>query len=630
MVRGWANILAAILILSVFGLTLSGIVHDSFWLDEGWTAATIRDEPRAIDSWRDAVRYIRDSLLHTFERVRADVHPPLYFMLLDSWSLLVGESQFVLRLPSAFMGTLALAGIYAVAKQWFNWRTGLIAVLLLGTSGFFIYYSREARMYTLYLALTTIATAAYSRWWHKPTLWRGLFYGLLMALALYTHYVGALIFVAHGIHLLITWRKMDMNNHVPTDSPSLRVGRGLGGGVIPYLTALLLFFAWIPFAYAQWQAHPHGAAGHFIPTNWHTVSGVILVLTCGYAVNYVLPFLLSRLVLDTITDRKMLQAVLLLLLWLLLPITLLLLINARGYGIFQMRYIIATVPAWVLLLAVAIDRIRSFAPSDTMIRRVIDSPSLPAGRGLGGGVAAVKLFFIVLITYTQLATYDTYFPAKPRWREAVIQAAATRTALEPAIIHIDPYSPIAYYDRFYPVADGIAIDIGWRWFTAAEIRTTAAYLDNNESVWAILPMQAPQSWDAVAALVDGRGVGYRDSVQGTLFYRFDAESDDALAFQFGTGESAVPVAWDYRSYHVGDTICPDDFLPNQSHTVEISLVRNYNETVIAATDDCLAVPDETGILHVRLSLIDNNGQRLPLVEHGNYWGEFLVLGAVSI
>jgi hypothetical protein len=626
MIRGWANILAAVLIVAVFGLTLAGIERDSFWLDEGWTAATIRDAPRDIDSWRDAVRYVRDSLLHTFERVRADVHPPLYFMLLDGWSLLVGDSQFALRLPSAFMGTLALAGIYAVGKQWFNWRTGLIAVLLLGTSGFFIYYSREARMYTLYLALTTIATAAYSRWWHKPTLWRGLLYSLLMANALYTHYVSALIFVAHGVHLLITWRKFtDKQPLPPTPSPSAQVRSshcyreggqtikklGFLSATIPYLTALLLFAAWIPFAYAQWQAHPHGAAGHFIPTNWHTISGIILVLTCGYAVNYALPFLLSRLVPDTVTDRKTLQAVLLLLLWLLLPITLLLLINARGYGIFQMRYIIATVPAWMLLLAVAIDRIRSVGTAKMLS-------------------ASIKFFFIVLISYTQLATYDTYFPAKPRWREAVIQAAATRTPLEPAIIHIDPHSPVAYYDRFYPVADGISIDIGWRWFTAAETRTTAAYLDNNESVWAILPMQAPQSWDAVAALADRRGVSYRDSVQGTLFYRFDAQADDALAFQFSTGDAAVPVAWDYRSYSLGDTICPDDFLAGSPHTVEISLVRNYNETVTAATDDCLTVPDEIGILHLRLSLIDTNGQRLPLVEHGNYWGEFLVLGAISM
>jgi hypothetical protein len=43
-------------------------------------------------------------------------------------------------------------------------------------------------------------------------------------------------------------------------------------------------------------------------------------------------------------------------------------------------------------------------------------------------------------------------------------------------------------------------------------------------------------------------------------------------------------------------------------------------------DNCLTIPSETGILHVRLSLIDANGRRLPLVEEGNYWGEFLGIG----
>src|SRR5688572_14329457 len=134
MVRGWVNLLFVAIIVSIFGLVLSGIERDSFWLDEGWTAWTIRDEPRDIDSWRDAIRFVRASIFTTFERVRSDVHPPLYFLLLDGWSLVAGESQFALRLPSVFMGTLALAGMYAVAAQWFNRQTALIAVLLLGTS----------------------------------------------------------------------------------------------------------------------------------------------------------------------------------------------------------------------------------------------------------------------------------------------------------------------------------------------------------------------------------------------------------------------------------------------------------------------------------------------------------------
>src|SRR5215510_4982778 len=118
MARVRANLLAVTLLIILFGLVLSGIERDSFWLDEGWTAWTIRDEVRDIDSWRDAIRFIRDSVFTTFERVRSDVHPPLYFLLLDGWSLVAGDSQFALRLPSVLMGILALAGVYAVAAQW--------------------------------------------------------------------------------------------------------------------------------------------------------------------------------------------------------------------------------------------------------------------------------------------------------------------------------------------------------------------------------------------------------------------------------------------------------------------------------------------------------------------------------
>ena len=216
--------------------------------------------------------------------------------------------------------------------------------------------------------------------------------------------------------------------------------------------------------------------------------------------------------------------------------------------------------------------------------------------------------------------------ANPDWRESVLRIADIRTTSEAGIMFVAPDHPLTHYARHTTFADGITLNLGWRPFTVQEVQNVAAYLEGNSSVWAFLDMHLPQSWAALATLDQGRGVGYRDSMAGTILYRFDAESDESLTFQFGR-DNPVPVTWHYRTYTVGDVICPADFaLDNVEYTVQISLMRETADPITAA-DECLTVPDEVG--HVRLSLLDRNGQHLPIIEQGHEWGDFLIVGAVT-
>jgi hypothetical protein len=237
------------------------------------------------------------------------------------------------------------------------------------------------------------------------------------------------------------------------------------------------------------------------------------------------------------------------------------------------------------------------------------------------------IFFIVLLVYTQLTTYENFWPAKSRWRDAVMEAATSRTATQPGLISIAPQSPVAYYDRRYSLVQGISIDVGWQRFLPDEIRDIAAYLDNNDVVWAILPMQDPQSWDALVRLYQGRGVRYRDSVQGTIFYRFDTGSNESLDFSF---DNRISVNWDYHAYAAGETICPADVVTElQAIHSEFTLIRGYNEVIAIVRDACLSMPETDIAGHIRFAIIDENGKPLPLVEQGLYWGDYLYVGAVS-
>jgi 4-amino-4-deoxy-L-arabinose transferase-like glycosyltransferase len=162
-------ILAALILLAAFAIVTIDSQRDSLWFDEAYTLYIVRDEGRPPDGLTDTARFVFNSLRSAIQRTREDVHPPLYFVLFDVWTMLVGESAYAARLPSALAGLIGLAATYALGKRLFDWRTGLIAAALLGTASIFIYYSREARMYTLLLALAALATLAYLRWREHPT-----------------------------------------------------------------------------------------------------------------------------------------------------------------------------------------------------------------------------------------------------------------------------------------------------------------------------------------------------------------------------------------------------------------------------------------------------------------------------
>jgi 4-amino-4-deoxy-L-arabinose transferase-like glycosyltransferase len=610
--RHWISILIILLLIAIFSLSLSGLTQDSFWSDEGFSAWLVRDEMRPPESAREILSFVRDSFVNTFDRVRDDVHPALYYFLLDGWSLLAGETEFVLRLPSALMGILALAATYAIGAQCFNRKVGLMSLILLGTSGFFLYYSREARMYGIYLALATLATWAYSRWWHRPTIAHGILYGFIGALLLYTHYTSFTILLAHLIHALITirtWKKQ---------ASLLQIA-------LPYALIAILFTPWLPFAIQQFQLNTGFVAAGALSSDVGTIAALWLILSSGYWGIFALILLLTLPNFRKISNH----ALSLILLWAIVPPTTLLLANAQGLSIFQLRYVISIVPAWCLLLAYGLS--------------LIKIPFIKI-RWLN---IAVSIFFLLWIAYTQLATYRQFWSEKPRWREAVQAASNSREATEPTLVYLDEKSPLAYYDRQFNLLQGISINISWRNFLPQEIFDTAATLNNAESVWAIVAMQAPESWDTIAALSQNRGVSYRDSVQWTTFYRFDTESDEELSFTFSDllayrGEF-------YQEY----TVSPDNELCvaislealkdiPENYSIGLQLTRGYNELVAQndeglgayTADDiierelCLNVP-EKDTYHLRLLIYDwRTIERLPLLENELLWGDYLMLGIV--
>ncbi|MFN8496686.1 MAG: glycosyltransferase family 39 protein [Anaerolineae bacterium] len=122
-------------------------------------------------------------------------HVPLYFWLLHFWTLAAGSSDFALRFVSALFGALAVPLLYALGRRLVAPAVALLGALLLAINPFQIWYSQEARMYTMLAALGLLAWLALDVALTEPRrrLRAAVVYVAACVAAMYAHDYGALI-----------------------------------------------------------------------------------------------------------------------------------------------------------------------------------------------------------------------------------------------------------------------------------------------------------------------------------------------------------------------------------------------------------------------------------------------------
>src|SRR4051794_31243995 len=181
------TLLAAIVVVAA-ALRFATLDVQSYWFDEATTVHLLRDDLLGM------LRAIPDS----------ESTPPLYYVLAWLWSKLFGTGEVGLRSLSALFGTGAVVAIYAVGARWASQRAGLIAAALAATSPLLIWYSQEARSYSLLVllsALTLVVLPDAIEERRRLAQW-----AVLSSLALATHYFAAFIVVPEAIWLFYRWR----------------------------------------------------------------------------------------------------------------------------------------------------------------------------------------------------------------------------------------------------------------------------------------------------------------------------------------------------------------------------------------------------------------------------------------
>jgi mannosyltransferase len=159
------------------------IGRGSIWIDEATSLALVRLPWRAF--------------LRTLWEYEANM--AFYYLLLRAW-LNLGDSEVAVRSLSALFGTLAVLALYGLGRRLFDERVGLLAAALLSVNMFHLWFSQEARSYSLVVLLVILSLRFFVEGVEGPerrSVWLG--YAIASVLAVYTHFFAVLVLAAQWL-----------------------------------------------------------------------------------------------------------------------------------------------------------------------------------------------------------------------------------------------------------------------------------------------------------------------------------------------------------------------------------------------------------------------------------------------
>lgn len=167
----YSHILYVLTALCLGGaLRIYNLAGESFWLDEISSVLRV--------SWTYG---------ELFEGTTTESMMPLYYLIQKGWCDVFGIGELGFRLSSVLYGTLSIMAIYGLVAEVFNRRTGIVAAFVCALHPFAIYYSREARPYSLFFLLSIVSYYFFFRVLRSGSVTSCLGCVLSTGMLMYTH-----------------------------------------------------------------------------------------------------------------------------------------------------------------------------------------------------------------------------------------------------------------------------------------------------------------------------------------------------------------------------------------------------------------------------------------------------------
>jgi len=178
--------LAALTLLAAV-LRLSTLDLQSFWYDEAFTP----------------VHVLHASLSATLRDVsRTENSPPLWYLLEWLDYRILGSGEIALRLPSALAGIATVPVGWAIGQLLAGRRAAIATAALVAVNPLFVWYSQEARDYSLFVLTGALAILCFLRLRELPSARRAGAFAIAGVLALATHYFAVFLLAPMALWLL--------------------------------------------------------------------------------------------------------------------------------------------------------------------------------------------------------------------------------------------------------------------------------------------------------------------------------------------------------------------------------------------------------------------------------------------
>jgi mannosyltransferase len=355
--------------------------------------------------WYDEAQGINESHFSLKDMCNSSNQPPLYFLIERGWIAIFGNSEIAVRFPSAIFGIISVISIYFLGKNLVDNNVGLVSAFLLTTSRFAILYSQEARSYSLYMLLSVLSYLYFVNILKKPSLVNFILYLLTNILLGYTHIFGIFIIFSQIVIFAIYLR----------DNKKL---------FLKYLIIQLIsIISFLPLIWLLGNRVAAVAGGalvwenkptlYIIGTTLSQFSGfypvylpMVLIFAFLIILGVVLVFFKKvkkakskksvGIIQSVMSDIKIKEqkAVIYLLIWMVLPIIISVAVSYIAGPMYEHRYLIGILPAYLLLVAIGITQIHSKV------------------------WITIVLLIILIVSSIGLQYYYTN-PLKEQWREAV-------------------------------------------------------------------------------------------------------------------------------------------------------------------------------------------------------------------
>jgi len=359
---------AAFLMIFAAFLRFPGIGEQSYWLDE-------------IVSINLAARPVQEIIF------AEDGFPPLYALMVNALGPQAAD-DFSVRKLSAVMGVLSVGMILLLCAKLVDLKTGIFASILLALSPLHVWYSREGRMYVLMVLLSIFSSLFIKEVVNKGN-WRSRTAFFVISLfGIMTHYVYAGMLAAQLLYL--SSRLSIRRVFLRWFGVSCIVMAILGAILFPVIKEAIIYWPLGPVREFKLFSLPYTALTfvsgfgigppleelHRNP-DFSVVSGywpeVLSVIIAGLAVGAAGLWALCK---EKDPDLR-----LYVILWLIIPPAAAILISwITGAG-YNVRYSIASLPAFILLVGLGLARVgRVFSVMGLALLVIISFTSIARDR----------------------------------------------------------------------------------------------------------------------------------------------------------------------------------------------------------------------------------------------------------